>query len=103
MDCASTRAILVGMDEDQDDNQQIDDEEGDVGPASTPFDNPFFLPVLLWAFAAWFGYDIVTDAEAYQNFPLFNQGGAAVLSVLAAYFTWSAIKEKRADREKSPD
>ena len=85
------------------DNPQNDDEEGDGGPASTPFDNPFFLPVLLWAFAAWFGYDIVTDAEAYQDYPLFNQGGLGVLSVLASYFTWKAIKEKRANREKSPD
>jgi ABC-type nickel/cobalt efflux system permease component RcnA len=56
--------------------------------------------VLLWAFAAYFGYDIVTDAEAYQKYPLFNQGGFALLSVLAIYFTWSAIKEKRAG---SPD
>ena len=63
--------------------------------ASTPFDNPYFLPVLLWAFAAYFGYDIVTDAEAYQKYPLFNQGGFALLSVLAIYYTWSAIREKR--------
>jgi hypothetical protein len=89
VDCASTRATLVGMSEDR--------------PAPTPFDNPFFLPVLLWAGAAWFGYDIVTDAEAYQNYPLFNQGGFALLSVLAIYFTWKAIKERRAERENSSD
>ena len=105
MDCAFTRAILPGMSEDQDpsDNRQNDVEEGEDRPASTPFDNPFFLPVLLWAFAAWFGYDIVTNAEAYQKYPLFNQIGCAVCSVLALYFTRSAIKEKRAEREKSPD
>jgi len=104
VDCAATRATLVGMSEDrrQNDNQQ-NDENGEDRPASTPFDNPFFLPVLLWAGAAWFGYDIVTDAEAYQNYPLFNQGGFALLSVLAIYFTWSAIKEKRAEREKPSD
>jgi len=102
VDCAATRATLVGMSEDQrqNDGPQNDDEEGEDQQASTPFDNPFFLPVLLWAFAAYFGYDIVTDAEAYQNYPLFNQGGFAVLSVLAIYFTWSAIKEKR---DGSPD
>ncbi len=102
MDCTSTRAILVEMsaDQRQDDNLQNDDEDGEGDPAPTPFDNPFFLPVLLWAFAAYFGYDIVTDAEAYQEYPLFNQGGFAVLSVLAIYFTWSAIKEKR---DGSPD
>jgi hypothetical protein len=102
VDCASTHAILAGMAEDQDDNQQIDDEEGAGEPASTPFDNPFFLPVLLWAFAAWFGYDIVTNAEAYQNFPLFNQIGCAVFSLLALYFTRSAIKERN-ERERTPD
>ena len=102
MDRAPTRATLVGMSEDQrqDDNAQNDHEEGEDRPASTPFDNPFFLPVLLWAGAAWFGYDTVTDAEAYQDYPLFNQGGFALLSVLAIYFTWSAIKEKR---DGSPD
>jgi len=77
------------------------DEES--APASTPFDNPFFLPAVLWAAALWFGWDIVTDAEAYQNSPLFNQGGLAVTSVLAIYFTRSAIMEKRAERERGSD
>jgi len=90
-------------DEREEDELEYDDEEGEDEPASTPFDNPFFLPVLLWAFAAWFGYDIVTDAEAYQKYPLFNQGGFALLSLLAIYFTWSAIREKRAERKESSD
>ena len=93
----------MSEDQHQNDDPQHDDLEEEDQPASTPFDNPFFLPVLLWAFAAWFGWDIVTDAEAYQNYPLFNQGGFALLSVLAIYFTWSAIKEKRAEREESSD
>ena len=104
MDCASTRATLAGMSEDQrqDDDLQADENDEDR-PASTPFDNPFFLPVLLWAFAAWFGYDIVTNAEAYQNNPKFNEYGLMITSALALYFTWSAIKEKRAEREGSSD
>ncbi len=103
MDRAPTRATLVEMSEDQNGNHQSDQEDDEDRPASTPFDNPFFLPVLLWAFAAYFGYDIITDAEAYQNYPLFNKGGFALLSTLAIYFTWSAIKEKRAERERSSD
>jgi hypothetical protein len=79
------------------------DREEESGPASTPFDNPFFLPAVLWALALWFGWDIVTDAEAYQNYPKFNLGGFAILGVLASYFTWSAIKEKRAEREGRVD
>jgi hypothetical protein len=103
VDRAPTRAILAAMSDDQNGNPQNDDGDDEGRQAPTPFDNPFFLPVLLWAGAAWFGYDIVTDAEAYQNYPLFNQGGLALLSVLAIYFTRSAIKEKRAEREGSSD
>ncbi len=90
----------MSEDQRQSDTPQNDDEEAEDQAASTPFDNPYFLPVLLWAFAAYFGYDIVTDAEAYQNYPLFNQGGFALLSVLAIYFTWSAIREQR---DEPPD
>lgn len=95
------------MSEDQrqgdDPEHDYDDEEVEDEPASTPFDNPFFLPVLLWAFAAWFGYDIVTNAEAYQNNPKFNQYGLVIMSILALYFTRSAIKEKRAKSEDPSD
>lgn len=83
-------------------DQEPDDSEleyEDEAPAATPFDNPYFLPVVLWALAAWFGYDIVTNAQAYQDYPNFNRGGFGVLSVLAIYFTRSAILEKRALRE----
>ena len=92
----------MSEDQRQNDNQQ-DDENGEDRPASTPFDNPFFLPVLLWAFAGWFAFDIVTKAQAYQDNPKFNEYGLLITGVLALYFTWSAIKEKRAEREKSPD
>ena len=79
------------------------EREEESAPASTPFDNPYFLPAVLWALALWFGWDVVTGAEAYQKYPMFNLGGLAVLSVLASYFTWSAIKEKRAEREGRVD
>jgi hypothetical protein len=91
------------MSEDQNDNPRSDEEDGEGQPASTPFDNPFFLPVLLWAFAAWCAWDIVTNAPAYQENPKFNEYGLLVTGVLALYFTWSAVKEKRAERENSPD
>jgi hypothetical protein len=58
---------------------------------------------VLWALALWFGWDIFTDAEAYQKHPMFNLGGFAVVSVAASYFTWSAIKEKRTEREGRVD
>ena len=104
MDCASTRATLVGMSEDQrqNDNQQ-DDENGEDRMAPTPFDNPFFLPVLLWWWAGYCAFDIARNAQAYQDHPEFNEWGLGISGVLALYFTWKAIKEKRAEREKSSD
>lgn len=91
------------MSDDQQDKPQGDDGDDEDRLAPTPFDNPFFLPVLLWAFAGWFAFDIVTDAQAYQDNPKFNEWGLVIMSALALYFTWSAIKEKRAEREKSSD
>jgi hypothetical protein len=77
---------------------ELEDEE----LASTPFDSPWFVPVLLWAGAAWFGYDIVTNAEAYQEWPNFNRGGFAVLSVAAVYTTWRAYRERSAPSGDEP-
>jgi hypothetical protein len=93
----------MGEDRHDIDDPQNGDGEDEDQPASTPFDNPFFLPVLLWAFAGWFAWDIVTNAKAYQDHPKFNEYGLLVFSVLALYFTWSAIKERRAERDKSSD
>ena len=90
-------------------SEKQDDKQSDQAPgsrdeqAATPFDNPFFLPVVLWALAAWFGWDVVTGAEAYQKYPMFNIGGLVILVPVATYFSWSAIKERRAERERSND
>jgi hypothetical protein len=103
VDRAPTRAILAAMSDDQNDNPQSDDGDEEDRLSQKPFDNPFFLPVLLWAFAGWFAFDIVTNAQAYQDNPKFNEYGLLVMGALALYFTWSAVKEKRAEREKSSD
>jgi hypothetical protein len=89
-------------DDREQDQPTRDGDREEESPASTPFDNPFFLPVILWGLALWFGWDIVTDAEAYREYPMFNIGGLAVFSVLAIYFTRSALKE-RAARERDTD
>jgi hypothetical protein len=74
------------------------DPDDDDGPASTPFDNPFFLPVLLWVFAAWFLYDgwFNPDMEWIQ----FNRWGFAVSAVLAAWYTVRGVRERREERER---
>jgi hypothetical protein len=74
-----------------------DDEDDEVAP--TPFDNPFFLPVILWGFAVWFVYDGWFNPE--MEWIKFNRGGAAVTIVLGAYYTWRAIRERRAEREQA--
>lgn len=77
------------------------DSEPEEERVSTPFDNPYFLPVLLWAFAAWFGYDgFLNTDEHMQEHLSFNRYGFPILVVLAAYFTWRGIQEKR-ESEKS--
>jgi len=74
------------------------DREEEEGPASTPFDNPLFLPVLLWVFAAWFLYDGWFNPE--MEWLKFNRGGFAVSALLATYYTVRGVRERREDRER---
>jgi len=47
---------------------------------------------------------LILESQLIKQYnPKFNIGGLLVMSVGALYFTWSAIKERRAEREKSPD
>jgi hypothetical protein len=74
------------------------DREDEDGPASTPFDNPFFLPVLLWIFAAWFFYDGWFNPE--MEWIRFNRWGSAVLVALAVYYTVRGLRERREEQER---
>jgi hypothetical protein len=75
--------------------------EDEDGPASTPFDNPFFLPVLLWVFAAWFFYDGWFNPE--MEWINFNRYGFAVCGGLATWYTIRGVRERRKDREGRPE
>ena len=81
-----------------DENDHDPDEETieDDGPRN-PFDNPYFLPVALFAFALWFGYDgwFNPSIEAV----MFNRVGFPIVLALAVYFGWRARREIRAARE----
>ena len=82
-----------------------DEERGDE-PASTPFDNPMFLPVLLWLFAAWFGYDAFLNTDEHMQEPStlwFNRIGFPILLVLALYYTHQAVREKRESEDGPSD
>jgi hypothetical protein len=61
-----------------------DDEE--VAP--TPFDGPYFLPVVLLGLALWFGYDgWINEDPKMQQHGTFNRVGAVLLA-LGALLTW---------------
>ena len=71
--------------------------------ASSPFDHPAFLPVLLWGLAVWFGYDgwINQDPDMLEHVT-FNRWGFGILVVLGAYFTIQSIREVRARESATP-
>ena len=76
------------------DADQPDGEER----ASTPFDHPFFLPVLLIGFTAWFGYDGWLNADFDPQWISFNRWGFFILLALAAYYTIQSVREMRGKR-----
>jgi hypothetical protein len=80
-------------------------EGADDDEASSPFDHPAFLPVLLWGLAVWFGYDgwINQDPDMLEHLT-FNRWGFGILVVLGVYFTIQSIREVRSrDREAPRD
>jgi hypothetical protein len=72
--------------------------EHDDGPAKTPFDNPWFLPVMFWLFTAWFGWDAwIVPMEEHLAF---NRYGFFIVLVLALWFTRKGLHEHREDKER---
>ena len=68
-------------------------EEEEEEQTSTPFDHPFFLPLLLIAFSLWFFYDGWFNPD--MEWVKFNRYGFAILSVAAVYYTIRALRERR--------
>jgi hypothetical protein len=84
--------------QDPDSNEPDDEFDDDDDEVSSPFDHPFFLPVLLFAFAAWFGYDgwLNEDfAKESADSLSFNRYGFGALLVAAIYYTVKGVREKR--------
>jgi hypothetical protein len=69
--------------------------------ASSPFDHPAFLPVLIWGLAIWFGFDGWFNPKIEAV--MFNRYGFGVLVVLGIYFTIQSIREVRARDQQSGD
>ena len=67
--------------------------------APTPFDHPFFLPVLLTGLMFWFGYDgFLNDDPEMAEHITFTQVGFVVLLVLTIYFGIQGYKEWKEDQ-----
>lgn len=67
--------------------------------AKTPFDNPLFLPAMLWIFTAWFAWDawIVPMVDHLT----FNRVGFFVALVLALWFTRRGLQERREEQARA--
>jgi hypothetical protein len=73
--------------------EQEEAQSDDDAPVSTPFDKPFFMPVLLFALALWFGYDGWFNEE--MEWIKFNRVVFCGLILLTAYTTYQDVKEVR--------
>jgi len=83
------------MSEDARDPEDQDGVDSD-DEVSTPFEKPFFMPVLLFALALWFGYDGWFNEE--MEWIKFNRWVFAGLMVLAVYTTWQDVRHVRGTR-----
>ena len=79
-------------------SEEATDSDEENAPPSTPFDNPYFLPGLLFLMALWFGYDGWFNPE--MEWVKFNRYGFGVLLLGAIYFTVQSLRDaKRAELE----
>lgn len=80
-----------------------EDETSELEPeyAPTPFDGPYFVPVLLAGMALWFAYDGFLNPErldpqaSISKYLAFNQWGSAALALAAGFSGWRAWKRQR--------
>jgi hypothetical protein len=68
------------------------DAEAAQRPPATPFDNPWFLPVVLLGLALWFGWDGWFNQE--MEWIKFNRYGFVFLLGAAGYFTLTELSPR---------
>jgi len=71
--------------------------EARSAPVTTPFEKPFFMPVLLFLLALWFGYDGWFNEEIESI--MFNRVFFGILVVLVIYTTYQDVREVRKPKE----
>jgi hypothetical protein len=86
----------------QPDREPEAEEQYEDDQPRNPFDNPWFLPLMLGAFALWCGYDgFISDKFADRpNTLWFNRIAFLVLGALA---TWLGIRARREVQAGSQD
>ncbi len=86
--------------------EQIEPEEQEPEYAPTPFDGPYFVPVLLLGMCLWFAYDgwfnpDRLDPEAsLSKYVAFNQYGAVILGVAGAALGLRAWRQQQKEGEE---
>ena len=65
----------------------------DGGRVSTPFEKPFFMPVLLFLLALWFGYDGWFNEEIESI--MFNRVVFGLLVALTIWTTYQDVRDTR--------
>jgi hypothetical protein len=66
---------------------------GGAAAVTTPFDKPFFMPVLLFLLALWFGYDGWFNEEIESI--LFNRVVFGLLVILVIYTAYQDVRDAR--------
>ena len=80
-----------------------DEEEFEEEPRN-PFDNPYFLPVLLAGFALWCGWDgFLSDKFLERPGTLwFNRSAFLILASISAWMTIRARRETNTPKNDAP-
>ena len=76
-------------------------QEHDESAITTPFEKPFFMPVVLLGLALWFGYDGWFNPE--MEWIKFNRYSFFALITAAVYTTYQDVRFIRSEKESGED
>ena len=74
-----------------------DPQAEDRSGVTTPFEKPFFMPVLLFLLALWFGYDGWFNEEIESI--MFNRIVFGLLVVLTIWTTYQDVRDTRKPKD----
>jgi hypothetical protein len=88
------RGCSHGMSEE---TREPEDPKRDDESAATPFEKPFFMPVVLFLLALWFGYDGWFNEEIESI--MFNRVVFGLLVALTIYTTYQDVRAIRKSKQ----